>query len=61
VVADLLSDLKSGKFTLAKDEETLRGELREYTEALRKAQESLKEAEANRDAAAESLRRFEKK
>jgi serine protease Do len=61
VVADLLSDLKSGKFTLAKDEETLRGELREYTEALRKAQDSLKEAEAKRDAAAESLRRFEKK
>ena len=61
VVAELLSDLKSGKFTLAKDEDTLRSELREYEDALRKAQEAVKAAESKRDAAADSLRKFEKK
>ena len=61
VIAELLSDLKSGKFTLAKDEDTLRSELREYEDALRKAQEAVKAAESKRDAAAESLRKFDKK
>ena len=61
VVSDLLSDLKSGKFTLAKDEDTLRGELRESEQELRKAEEALKEAEARRSSAAEQLKKFEKK
>jgi serine protease Do len=61
VVADLLSDLKSGKFTLAKDEDTLRGELRESEQELQKAEAALKEAEARRSAAAEQLKKFDKK
>jgi len=57
VVSDLLSDLKSGKFTLAKDEDTLRGELRESEQELRKAEEALKEAEERRSSAAEQLKK----
>lgn len=60
VVQDLLSNLQSGKFTLAKDEETLRGELREYEAAIRKARDTLKAAEASRGEAEEALKRMRK-
>ena len=55
VVQALLSNLATGKFTLAKDADTLSGELREYEIAIRKAQEAMKAAEAGRAAAEEAL------
>jgi S1-C subfamily serine protease len=57
VVQALLSNLESGKFTLAKDADTLNGELHEYEAAILKAQEALKAAEAGRAAAEEALKK----
>jgi len=57
VVQSLLSNLATGKFTLAKDADTLNGELREYEIAIRKAQEAMKAAEAGRAAAEEALKK----
>ncbi len=58
VVQGLLANLQSGKFTLAKDADTLRGELREYEEAIRKAQEAMKAAEASRAEAEAELKKL---
>jgi serine protease Do len=58
VVQSLLSNLPSGKFTLAKDVDTLQGELRDYESAIRKAQEAMKAAEASRAEAEAALRKL---
>jgi len=58
VVQNLLANLESGKFTLAKDADTLRSELRDYEEAIRKAQEAMKAAEASRSAAEAELKKL---
>jgi serine protease Do len=58
VVQALLSNLPSGKFTLAKDADTLQGELRDYESAIRKAQEAMKAAEASRAEAEAALRKL---
>ena len=60
VVQNLLANVHSGKFTLAKDADTLRGELREYETAVRKAQEAMKAAEESRAKAAEELQKLGK-
>lgn len=60
VVKALLSNLESGKFTLAKDADTLQGELREYETAIRKAQDAMKAAEARRAEAEAALRKLGK-
>jgi len=57
VVQSLLSNLPTGKFTLAKDADTLNSELRDYNIAIRKAQEAIKAAEAGRAAAEEALKK----
>jgi|GEM_PF-1405620 len=58
VVQMLLSNLPSGKFMLAKDADTLQGELREADSAIRKAREAMKAAEATRAEAEEALKKI---
>ena len=58
VIAELLSDVHSGKFTLAKDADTLKGELREFETAIRKADEARKAAEARRAEAEAALKKL---
>lgn len=60
VILTLLSNLKDGKFTLAKDADTLTSELREYETAIRKAQEAMKAAEASRAEAEAALKKLPK-
>jgi serine protease Do len=58
VIESLLVNLQSGKFTLAKDADTLRGELRDYEEAIRKAREAMEAAEASRTEAEAALKKL---
>ncbi len=58
VVQGLLSNLETGKFTLAKDADTLHSEVREYESAIRKAQQAMKDAEARRAEAEEALKKL---
>lgn len=60
VILTLLSNLKDGKFILAKDADTLTSELREYDTAIRKAQEAMKAAEASRAEAEAALKKLPK-
>lgn len=60
VILELLANVQSGKFTLAKDADTLRGEVREYDDAIRKAQEAMKAAEASKAAAEAELQKIRK-
>ncbi len=60
VVRELLSNVQSGKFTLAKDADTLKGELRDYEAAIKKAQDAVKEAEAKRAEAEAELKSLSK-
>jgi len=60
VIQELLANVQSGKFTLAKDADTLRGEVREYEDAIRKAQEAMKAAEASKAAAEAELQKIRK-
>jgi S1-C subfamily serine protease len=60
VIQALLSNLPAGKFTLAKDADTLNAEVRDYDITIRKAQEALKAAEAGRAAAQEALKKHQR-
>jgi serine protease Do len=60
VVKELLTNVQEGKFTLAKDADTLKTELRDYETAIKKAQDAMKEAEARRAEAEEALKKLQK-
>ncbi len=57
----LLTDVQSGKFALSKDADTLTSELREINSTIQKAQEAMKKAEEERDAALKALEKLQKK
>ncbi len=60
IVNALLTDVQSGKFALAKDADTLNAELREINSTIEKAQEAMKKAEEERDAAMKALEKIKK-
>jgi serine protease Do len=61
IVNSLLADVQSGKFALSKDADTLHVELREINSTIQKAQEAMKKAEEERDAALKALEKIQKK
>ena len=61
IVNALLIDVQSGKFSLSKDADTLNNELRSINSTIQKAQEAMKKAEEERDAALKALERIQKK
>jgi len=61
IVNSLLADVQSGKFALSKDADTLNVELREINSTIQKAQEAMKKAEEERDAALKALEKIQKK
>ncbi|MDB6071427.1 MAG: mucD 6 [Verrucomicrobiales bacterium] len=60
IVNALLTDVQSGKFALSKDADTLTSELREINSTIQKAQEAMKKAEEERDAALKALEKLKK-
>ena len=61
IVNALLLDVQTGKFALSKDADTLHSELREINSTITKAQEAMKKAEEERDAAMKALDKIQKK
>lgn len=61
IVNALLTDVQSGKFALSKDADMLQSELREINSTIQKAQEAMKKAEEERDAAMKALEKIQKK
>ena len=61
IVNALLTDVQSGKFALSKDADMLHSELREINSTIQKAQEAMKKAEDERDAAMKALEKIQKK
>lgn len=61
IVNAMLLDVQSGKFALSKDADTLNVELREINSTIAKAQEAMKKAEEERDAAMKALEKIQKK
>lgn len=61
IVNALLADVQTGKFALSKDADTLQSELREINATIQKAQEAMKKAEEERDAALKALEKIRKK
>ena len=60
IVNTLLADVQTGKFALSKDADTLNSELREINSTIAKAQEAMKKAEEERDAAMKALEKIKK-
>jgi serine protease Do len=61
IVNAMLTDVQSGKFSLSKDADTLNSELREINATIQKAQDAMKKAEQERDAALKALEKIQKK
>ncbi len=61
IVNALLVDVQTGKFALSKDADTLQVELREINSTIQKAQEAMKKAEEEREAALKALDKIQKK
>lgn len=61
IVNAMLTDVQSGKFSLSKDADTLTTELREINSTIQKAQDAVKKAEAEKEAALKALERLQKK
>jgi serine protease Do len=61
IVNAMLLDVQSGKFALSKDADTLNVELREINATIAKAQEAMKKAEEERDAATKALEKIQNK
>ena len=57
----LLINVQSGQFSLSKDADTLNSELREINTTIQKAQDAMKKAEQERDAAMKALEKIQKK
>lgn len=59
VLNSLLADVKNGRFTLARDANTLRAEMQKHEAAVKAAQEALKAAEAKRQELQKALEQLE--
>ncbi len=58
VVAMLLTNIRSGEFTLAKDADTLKGEMHDADKALRDAESALKDAQSRKAKAEGALKKL---